>query len=254
MRRDEIKAIAEAAGEFVREAGTLVKGKNSVLRTKARGDVVTQGDLDIERYIIDRIRTRFPEHGIISEERGEVEGASEYVWVLDPIDGTKYYASGLPFYAISLALRIGNTLVLGIVYSPELDMFFSASSGLGATLNGASIRCSEDKKLEDSYICLEIPSRFSRAEEISSGMEKMRKLIDRSMRVRIIGVSSLGLCFCAMSAFDGFVNLGNSWNEWDIAGGQFIAVEAGMKVSLAARKIIAGPPLLHDQLVKLVLP
>jgi len=204
-----VKALLKFAVTTVREAAALIVGETEVSRYKEDGEVVTVGDIRAENYILAAIKKNYPDHGVISEEGGGYSEDSRYVWILDPIDGTKYYAAGLPFYAISLALQLNGELVLGVVYSPMLDQMYSAASGSGATLNGKAIHCSKKTDLAQSYVCLEIPNRCSADAEVDWAVDKLRRLITRTLRVRIFGVASLGLCFSAMGAFDGFVNLGS---------------------------------------------
>jgi myo-inositol-1(or 4)-monophosphatase len=222
-----------------------------VLHHKKFGEPVTEGDIRVEEYVISSLKKLFPDHGFDSEERGQENIDAEYVWILDPIDGTKYYAKDVPLYSVSLALVRNKQLVLGIVYSPELGRMYCASTGRGATLNDRGICCSDEKDLNKASICLEIPSRSSSSGEQQWALGKMSMLIERAYRVRIIGVGSLGLCFCAMGGFDAYVNLGCIWKYCDNAAGQVIVQEAGGEFFYAGvkkRQIVAGPKALCDEI------
>jgi len=222
-----------------------------VVSYKDYREPVTEADLAVERYISEKIRNQFPSHGFDSEEMGQRNTKARYVWILDPIDGTKYYARNIPLYSISLALRRTDELVLGVVYAPELNRMYCASAGGGATLNGQSIRSSDEDALEKASICLEIPSRGSSEAELRHALEKMCVLIKKAYRVRMIGVGSLGLCFCAAGGFDAYVNLGTLWKHYDIAAGQVIVQEAGGEfyyVGKQGRQIIAGPATLCNEI------
>ncbi len=242
---------------IVREAGSIVKGASNhseVLRSKEGGDLVTEGDLLVERQILDSIAGSYPDHGFISEERGAYQADADYIWVLDPIDGTKYFARGIPLYSISLALQFKGEPVIGIVYSPEPEQMFCASVGAGTTLNGRSIHCSHTKEPADAIVCAEIPNKHSPVVERNRSFDQLRLLIDNAWKVRLIHVASLGLSWCAMGGFDAYVSLHSGAKLWDIAAGQVILTEAGGQFSNNRGWIVAGPPLLHDKLIDLLGP
>jgi len=247
--------LLSAAEQIVRDAGAKAREmlhRSRVRQHKEHGDIVTDGDLCVEEHVISSLKELFPDHGFVSEERGAERADAEYVWTLDPIDGTKYYARDVPLWAISLALSRGGEPLLGIVFSPDLDRLYSARAGQGATLNSRPIHCSAVEHLEQASICLEIPNRDSDAAERKSALAKMAKLVERAYRVRIIGVSSLGLCFCAAAGFDAFVSLSSPWHEWDIAAGRLILHESGADYRTHGRQIIAGPATLGDEIQALL--
>ncbi len=253
--KSDTDELLKAAEQIVRDAGAKaleMVHSARVLEHKEHGDIVTDGDLYVEEHVISSLKKLFPDHGFVSEERGAERADAEYVWTLDPIDGTKYYARDVPLWAISLALSHGGEPQLGIVFSPELDRLYAAHTGQGATLNSRPIHCSTVKDLEQASICLEIPNRDSTADERQWAMAKMSELVQRAYRVRIIGVSSLGLCFCAAAGFDAFVSLNSPWHEWDIAAGRLILHESGADYRTHGRQIIAGPARLCDQIQSLL--
>lgn len=249
-----MNSFLEEARKIVLSAGKMVKNLPLDSRypiPKEEDQFFTQGDIDVEDYVSNKLGEQFPGHGFDSEEMGKKNSKSEYVWILDPIDGTSYYSKDVPFYSVSLALAHRGELVLGIVYCPELDRMYCASMGDGAILNGQAIHCSGEKRLEKAHICLEIPSANSHQCELRWALEKMSVLIERAYRVRIIGVGSLGLCFCASGGFDAYVNLGSMWKRHDIAAGQVIVREAGGKflyVGEEEKQIIAGSGKLCDKI------
>ncbi|MCK4626921.1 MAG: inositol monophosphatase [Phycisphaerae bacterium] len=245
---NEFLTIAE---RVVREAGLKAKqmiSSSRICKHKPYGDIVTEADLFVEEYVISSLKKVFPGHGFDSEERGQENVEAEYVWILDPIDGTKHYVRNVPLYSVSLALERHKEPVLGVVYSPESDRMYCASTGGGATLNGGKIHCSKPESLKKALICLEIPSRFSTRDEQRWAIEKMSVLVEHVYRVRIIGVGSLGLCLCAAGGFDAYVNLGNTWKYCDIAAGQVIVREAGGEISHIGGQIVAGPATLCNKI------
>ena len=253
----DVSALLVAAKKIVREAGyrasRLSLSSRKILKRKKNGDLVTTGDHDVEEYVRKELKEQFPDHGLDFEEMGQKNPTAEYVWILDPIDGTKYYAKGIPLYTVSLALtqRGEESPILGVVYNPEFERMYCAASGSGATLNGQNISCHSEVGLEEASICMEIPNRDSTRDELHWALEKMSVLIEQAYRVRIIGVGSLGLCFCASGGFDAYVNLGSMWKRHDIAAGQVIVQEAGgefLNVGEEKKQIIAGPETLCSKI------
>ena len=244
--------------EFLQTAETIVRdaalcaqaNSRRIVAHKPRGDLVTEGDLAVEDYVLSALKTLYPDHCLDSEEAGSQNRGGEYVWILDPIDGTKYYARGVPLYSVSLALQRRGQGILGVVYSWEFDRMYCASAGRGATLNGTAIECSREEQLQRASVCLEIPSRDCPGgdEELDWAMAKMRLLISKAHRVRVLGVSSLGLCFCAAGGFDAYVNLGSGWRDCDIAAGEVILREAGGEFHRVGKHITAGPHGLCEQI------
>jgi len=247
--------LSDFAVRVVTEAGRLVKEKTAysdIIHRKKGGEPVTSGDILVEKVIIESIAKSYPEHGFLSEERGKHQADADYVWILDPIDGTRYFANRLPIYAISLALQYHGRSILGVVYSPELNQIFRAEAGAGASLNENRIHCSPKKNLDEAYVCLEIPGKDLSPGEIDAALGRTKMLVEHAKRVRIIGVTSIGLCWCAMAGFDAYVNLRGSVNLWDFAAGELIIKEAGGKFSNTGERIIAAPPILHDKICTLL--
>ena len=258
-----LEAFLENAVQIVRDAGQIARpgfGNTRVLRVKQRGDPVTEGDLQVQEYVDSRLRELYPDHGLNAEENtdqntegspgGSIRNAdAEYVWVLDPIDGTKYYLRGVPLYSIALALEQRGKLILGVVLFPETGQLFCGARGCGAKLEGKPVACSRTERLDQSTICAEIPSRDSPAADRRWALQKLALLVDRTQRVRIMGLAPFGLCFTATGGFDAYVNLGSAPKYCDIAAGQVIVEEAGGRFWQPGQTIVAGPDALCRQLL-----
>ena len=244
------------ATTVVREAGSIATSSfrhPEGVTEKGPGDPVTQADLAVDAHIASAISEAFPDHGLVSEESGERNSGADYVWILDPIDGTRYFIEGVPLYSISLALHKRNEAILGVVFNPETGELFSAKRGGGASLNGTRIHCSARTSLAESMVCVEIPHRHFSLDKIEDAMQKVNKLVRHADRVRIIGVSALGLCYSAAGGFDAYVNLARTSKIWDLAAGQVVLTEAGGRITRAPNnEIVGGPPPLHDELVELL--
>ncbi len=241
----DFQDVLNQAERIIRRGGDRaveIAGESQVRREKRHRDIVTDGDLAVEEMVISDLHERFPHHGFHSEERPPENTSAEYVWVLDPIDGTKHYARHLPYWAVSLGLEHRGEPVLGAVYLPECGRMYSAAAGYGATLNGRPIRCSSQTSLSDAFLCVEIPHAQSNPSLRSWAIDRLQKLMERTLRVRIIGAGALGLCFTAAAGFDAYVNLGSSFKKVDYAAGRVILAEAGAIFEPRGETILAGPP------------
>ncbi|GIV62573.1 MAG: inositol monophosphatase [Rhodothermaceae bacterium] len=245
----------DVAVRLVRQGGMIARDmirRVDVHAVKARGDLVTAADLRVEAHILDHLRRLFPDHGFFSEEAGGERTDAPYVWVLDPIDGTKHYVRGNPMYAVSLALTAGGETVAGAVYLPEMEQLYAAARGQGATVNGRPIRCSAEARLAEAIPCVEIPSRHMGGPEQARAFDRLQRLIRHTQRVRIFGVSSIGLCLTAAGSFDVYVNLGSGWQPHDVAAARLILTEAGGRYRAEGQHLIAGPPDLCDQVERVL--
>lgn len=150
----------EVAREAALAAGRKLKallGRDLEVRKKGAIDLVTEADFLAERAILERIRARFPQDAILSEETGRHDSPSDRVWIVDPLDGTINFAHGLLFYAVCVGLQQEGRSVLGVVFNPETEECFEACSGEGAFLNGAPIRVSPTKKLIEALVATGFP-------------------------------------------------------------------------------------------------
>ena len=256
---EDMNRLLLATSRIVREAGVRASqipvSSRKPLKEKAYGDFVTAGDLAVQDHVIAALRRLRSDCGFDSEEMDKENTQREYVWVLDPIDGTKHYARDIPLYSVSLALKRRDEPILGVVHCPELNRLYSACLDAEATLNGVAINCSTVECLEQASICLEIPSSYSSRDEQRWAIEKMSVLIERSYRVRIIGVGSLGLCFCAEGGFDAYVNLTSTTKPHDTAAGEIIMRRAGgefLRVGRQHKQIVAGPQTLCARIRELL--
>ena len=241
----------DIAEPIVRRAGDRaaeMAASSEVRREKVGRDIVTDGDLAVEEEVINALRAEFPSHGFYSEERPPENEQAEYVWVLDPIDGTKHYARHLPYWSVSLGLERRGTPIAGLVYAPDLNRMFTAADGSGAFCNAQPIRCSDGVELVDAFLCAEIPHAESAPDHRRWAMGTLQTLMEGCLRVRIIGAGALGLCFTAAGGFDAYANLGSSFKKVDFSAGQAILAEAGGVFDLRENTVLAGPPGLVETL------
>lgn len=221
MSLDEfVQDIARDAGRIQRDAYHNVHN----WRTKSgRGDIVTEVDEACEKLIIDRIRQEYPTDPILSEEAGAL-GVEEDrpVWVIDPLDGTRNYMAGIPFFCVSIGLVRRGVAELGVVYDPIHDEMFFAQRGGGAFLNGEPIRVSEERSIEDSIISVAWVRRKVDRHRFMRYIERLSK--DTSY-FRRLGSAALVSCYVACGRIHAYLQGGLS--PWDMAAGVLLVEEAG---------------------------
>lgn len=223
--------MLEFVSSLAREAGAVLKsyfeGELEVNSKSAQIDLVTQADLASEQLILDRIRERFPDHAILSEEAGE-SGAHDYYWVVDPLDGTVNFAHGMPHYAVSIGIRRGMETVLGVVYDPERDELFWAERGAGAYLRRRDgterrLQVSEAKSLGESLLATGFP--YDRATNPANNVAEFARVILRVQGVRRAGSAALDLAYVAAGRYDGYWEY--RMKPWDTVAGSLLVMEAG---------------------------
>jgi myo-inositol-1(or 4)-monophosphatase len=229
MDKTELNEAMALAEELACEAGQILLDRRLSgfkVAKKGRVNLVTEVDLASEELIVGRIRTAFPAHRILAEERGTAGGEAGVKWVIDPLDGTTNFAHGYPAYCVSIGLEAEGEVVGGIVYDPVRRELFRGRLGEGAVLNGETIRVSEEGKLEDSLLC----TGFSyEAEEIEQNLKHFNYMMKHARSVRRDGSAALDLCYVACGRFEGFWEL--SLHPWDVAAGGLIVKEAGGRVT-----------------------
>ena len=215
---------------LARQAGAILRGgysKEHQVDYKGVIDLVTEIDHQSEAYLLGEVQRDFPEHHILSEESGVIEGNDEHVWFIDPLDGTVNYAHHIPIFSVSIAYAFKGVLTLGAVYDPMRDEMFLAERGKGATLNGESIRVSGATELQKSLLVTGFPyDAWNTAQDNFANFVKFAKM---SQGVRRLGSAALDLCYVAAGRFDGFWEL--ALKPWDVAAAGLICEEAGARVT-----------------------
>lgn len=196
--------------------------KNVKRKTHA-SDLVTEADHESEEAILRVLKTSYPDHGVLAEESGLQKGASDYLWVVDPLDGTTNYTHQFPMVAVSIALLYQETPILGVVYNPIHDEMYMAAKGDGATLNGRSISVSKVDSLESSLLATGFP--YDRKENLDNNYKEFCQMTDASQGVRRLGSAALDLAYVAAGRLDGYWEKG--LGAWDIAAGALLVEEAG---------------------------
>jgi myo-inositol-1(or 4)-monophosphatase len=224
-----LASFLETAADIAREAGALVAsyGERKVgFELKGAFDLVTVADRASEKLIVERLHSHFPSHAIVAEEGGGREGASEYVWYVDPLDGTTNFAHGFPMFNVTLALERSGELIAGVIFDPLRNEMFAAELGNGAYLNDRPIRVSKTARIEESLVATGFPSRKRHQ---SVNVHFYYQLAMLSHGVRRAGSAALDLAYVACGRLEAFWEFG--LNPWDMAAGVLLIREAGGTVS-----------------------
>lgn len=225
--------VLENVKSWVAEVGELhlqgLTASDIGIRTKSSAyDLVTDIDRQSERLLTGRIRENYPGHMILAEESGRTFGDSDFLWVIDPLDGTTNYTHGYPLFSISVALQYRGETVLGVVYAPVLKEMFQAVKGNGAFLNGKQIQVSTTGELNKALLATGFP--YDKAIDANNNLNYFCHMVPRIAGIRRSGSAAIDLCSVAAGRLDGYWEL--KLNLWDIAAGVLIVTEAGGRVAI----------------------
>ena len=221
-----IRDTAEKAIEKSRQIILDYYNKEFNLKHKVGRDIVTQADLDSEKAIIDQIKKDFPDHRILSEECGDKKEVSDYMWIIDPIDGTMNFAKGMEEYCISIGVEHKGELVFGIIHKPKTNQTYFAEKGKGAFLDGKQIKVSHETEYKD----MTLGTDCSHVDEVQKeNFEKLTNMCTDFRTIRIMGSTALHLARLAEGHLDLYYK--NRFHYWDFAAGTLILQEAGGKIT-----------------------
>ena len=221
--------MLNVAVEAAREGGKFLKKNLGKVRSIERKggqekNLVTEIDKGSEELIIKLIRKHFPAHDILAEESGARKGAaSEYRWIIDPLDGTTNYTHAFPVFCVSIGLEWKGKLLCGVIYDPNTNELFTAERGKGAFLNGKRIGVSKTPTLQNSLLVTGFP--YNIAENPHHAIERFVSFLMKSQAVRRMGSAALDLAYVACGRFDGFWEV--ALQPWDMAAGVLLVEEAG---------------------------
>lgn len=249
-----MESYLSTAVEIAREAGGLLgqlSKRPHEITYKRPSDIVTEADRRSEALIVERLRSRFPRHAIVSEEGGGQQTDSDYCWYVDPLDGTTNFAHGFPVFCVSIGLAHRNEVVAGVVYDPMRDELFAAERGSGAYINNQRLHVSKNATLSESLVATGFPP-FMRDHELN--IQLYYRFTRLTHGVRRAGSAALDLCSVAAGRFEAFWEL--KLNSWDKAAGSLIVAEAGGRVTdlrgepfdLLGKAVFASNGLVHDEM------
>ncbi len=254
-----VQTALDVAIDAAKKAGRVMRDryedKSVSVEHKGTINLVTEVDIECERLIVEAISKKYPDHAILAEEGTDIQKGADYMWIIDPVDGTTNYAHGFPMFASSIGLTHKGDVVMGAAYDPLRDELFTATKGGGAFLNGKSISVSGVDNLDNALLATGFPYdiRTTRA-----NLDNFSRVALHCQAIRRAGAAVLDLCYTACGRFDGFWE--QTLRAWDMAAATLIVEEAGgivtdmkgKKLDLFQGTICAAAPKVHPELLKLL--
>ena len=253
MLNTAVKAARKAGSIITRASFDVDK---LTVRRKQQNDFVSEVDDAAEDAIISTLRDAYPDHGFLGEESGYKDRDAEYLWVIDPLDGTTNFLHGVPQYCVSIGLLQKGIPQQAVVFDPNRNELFTATRGVGAYLNDRRIRVSRTDKIEDALLGTGFP--FKEISNLDDYVRMLRNAMRTCSGVRRPGAAALDLAWVACGRYDGFWEMGLS--PWDMAAGALLIREAGGLVGdfegnegfLDKGRIVAANSKLFASLLKLL--
>lgn len=247
---------ARKAGDIINFASRDLSSLK--IQTKTFNDFVSEVDKSAEQAIIETLKDVYPDHGFLGEESGDTNKNADFIWIIDPLDGTTNFLHGYPQYCVSIALQEKGVLTQAVIYDPVHNDLFTATKGRGAFVNDKRIRVGARPKLQDALIATGFPFRdFS---YLDTYMAMLKDMIQNTKGIRRPGSAALDLAWVAAGWSDGFFELNLS--AWDIAAGALLVKEAGGIVGdfqgnenwLETGDIVAANPKVFAQMLQVLAP
>lgn len=249
LLRAAIEAAQAAGALLLRYAATgfEIEYKNPI-------NLVTDADRAAEQCVIDHLKTRFPDHHFLAEERGrDNEGSSPYRWIIDPLDGTTNFAHSFPTYCVSIGLEHDGECIIGVVFDPSRNELFTAVEHRGAQVNGRPLHVSETQTLDSSLLVTGFA--YDIRETKRNNLDHFVKFALKAQGLRRTGSAALDLCYVAAGRFDGFWEV--RLNPWDMAAGSVIVREAGghltdfsgKALSIYGHELVASNGRIHEAML-----
>ncbi|HEV2843059.1 MAG TPA: inositol monophosphatase family protein [Chthoniobacterales bacterium] len=223
----------DAAVEAARAAGELLRQNfHQQLRVSsfAAHDIKLEIDVRAQELITESLLKKFPEHALYGEEGIVGDQASDYQWVVDPLDGTVNYFYGIPHFCVSIALRFKGEIIVGVIYDPMREEMWATQKGGQTTLNGKPGRVSDRTDLAEAVISVGLSKT---GVTIAAGLPLLQEMVHRARKCRLMGSAALDMAYVACGRFDAYIEQGISL--WDIAAGWILVENAGGTVEMKPR-------------------
>lgn len=250
---DDIIQISKEAGELIRNAF----GKTHSIKFKTNElNLVTETDKASEKLITEFIKKKYPSHRILAEEGSEANPdkvGTDYLWVVDPLDGTTNFAHGLPIFAVSIGVQKNRETIAGVVYDVMRDVVYSAEKTSGSFENGKRISVSKNENLGHSVLVTGFP--YNIRGNPDKAFERFITFLKQARAIRRLGSAAIDFCYVANGVFDGFWEV--SLHPWDICAGKLIVEEAGgsvtdfdgNKIDIYSKRILATNSFVHQKMI-----
>ena len=247
---DDIIQISKEAGELIRNAF----GKAHSIEFKTNElNLVTETDKASEKLITDFIKKKYPSHGILAEEGSDLNKLAEYLWVVDPLDGTTNFAHGLPIFAVSIGVQKDKKTIAGVVYDVMRNVIYSAEKGSGSFENGRRISVNKNSNLGHGVLVTGFP--YDIKENPDKAFERFIAFLKQARAIRRLGSAAIDFCYVASGVFDGFWEV--SLHPWDICAGKLIVEEAGglvtdfdgNKIDIYSKRILGTNGSVHQKMI-----
>lgn len=214
-------------------------------------DIVTEVDTTSENILIEGLSKLYPDFGFLAEESGKMSFHSEYIWVIDPLDGTTNFSTGLPIFAISVALQKDNKSILGAVHLPLTGDMYTSIKGFGAFKNNKQIYVNHSRTLRESVIATGFP--YDRGENPVNNVDEVSRVVTKVKGLRRLGAAAYDFCLVAEGVYAGYWEYG--LKQWDYAAGLLIATEAGAVYKILSKRehsMIVSNKFVFDELINVL--
>jgi myo-inositol-1(or 4)-monophosphatase len=243
--------------QISREAGKLIRnafGKTHSIEFKTNElNLVTETDKASEKLITDFIKKKYPSHGILAEEGSEANKSAEFLWVIDPLDGTTNFAHGLPIFSVSIGLQKNDETIAGVVYDVMRDVLYSAEKNAGSFEDGKRINVNKNTNLGRGMLVTGFP--YDVKENPDKAFERFISFLKHARAIRRLGSAAIDFCYVANGVFDGFWEV--ALHPWDMCAGKLIVEEAGglvtdfdgKSIDIFSKRILATNGLVHKKMI-----
>ncbi len=259
----ELEALITPCLDIIKEAGvqiysSLGEVSSDEVEEKEWNSLVSYVDKNAEKFLVNELSLILPEAGFITEENTVGPSERDWVWIIDPLDGTTNFLEQIPIFSVSVALMYKGLPVIGIVYEVCRDEMFYAYKGGGSWLNGKSISVSKKENLHEAVTATGFP--YTREFDYDTALSVFKSFLTESRDIRRLGSAAVDLCYVAAGRFGVYYEV--TLNVWDVAAGVLIVTEAGGIVSdlsgddhhLNNGQILATAPQFYDRALELVSP
>jgi myo-inositol-1(or 4)-monophosphatase len=253
---DLFRAVAADAALISGRIQKARLGTDIGVENKGELDLVTEVDRACEVAILERLRRSFPNHDVVAEESAPSLRGSDYVWYVDPLDGTTNYAHNYPFFCTSIGLAHRGSVVAAAVYDAVADELFTAARGRGATVNGMPLKVSTSGDLSRSVFLTGFP--YDLRDDVAHTLRLFERFLHHARALRRDGAAALDLAYLAAGRIDGYFE--ERLKPWDVVAGSLLVEEAGGRVSrfdgspigTGADEVVASNAVLHDAMLKVL--